>query len=211
MADTTTGQRAERADAARNRRVILAATQELLDRHGAGHVSLDRVARLAGVGKGTVFRRFGNRTGLFQSLLEEQAESIRHGIETGPPPLGPGAPPRQRLLAFVTELAGLSTSNLELKDAHDRSCAENVHDSPTYKRWHTHVRALIEECRPDIEAGFTAHVMLGAFHADLVRHTVVTSGVPQFIRDVRQLADSLTAERRDGRDGDDRYGRQRSR
>lgn len=76
----------ERADAARNRRAILRATEELLAVHGPERISLDRVAATAGVGKGTVFRRFGSRTGLFQELLAERAARIRDAIDSGPPP-----------------------------------------------------------------------------------------------------------------------------
>lgn len=194
MTDTTHEARPERADAARNRQAILDAARRLLDTQGATHVSLNRVAELAGVGKGTVFRRFGNRTGLFQALLEEQATAIRHGIESGPPPLGPGAPPRERLRAFVTELARLATSNLELKDAHDRACAQDVHDSPTYRRWHAHVTDLIHRADQHLNAQFAAHTLLGAFDADLVRHLVSRHGESRFIANVRQLADKLTAE-----------------
>ena len=60
----------ERADAARNRRLLLAAAKNLIDNHGAAAVTMDAVAREAGVGKGTVFRRFGSRTGLMFALLD---------------------------------------------------------------------------------------------------------------------------------------------
>ncbi|MEV4890978.1 helix-turn-helix domain-containing protein, partial [Nonomuraea sp. NPDC055795] len=79
----------ERADAARNRQAVLRATEQLLAEGGGDHVSLDRVAALAGVGKGTVFRRFGNRAGLLQALLEERSRELREAVVTGPPPLGP--------------------------------------------------------------------------------------------------------------------------
>ena len=92
----TTAQRSERADAARNRRAILRATEELLAGGGTGHVSVDRVAAAAGVGKGTVFRRFGNRNGLFQALLADRAAQLLADIHAGAAPLGSNAPPCTR-------------------------------------------------------------------------------------------------------------------
>lgn len=74
----------ERADAARNRAAILRATERLLAERGAEHASLDTVAAAAGVGKGTVFRRFGSRTGLLNALLHERMAALRTGIESGP-------------------------------------------------------------------------------------------------------------------------------
>lgn len=51
----------ERADAARNRRRLLDAAQRLVAEQGADHVTMEAVAAAAEVGKGTVFRRFGDR------------------------------------------------------------------------------------------------------------------------------------------------------
>src|SRR5687768_10383657 len=94
----------ERADAARNRQRILAAAVRLFDRHGVDAVSLDRVAREAGVSKATLFRRFGDRQALFLALIDEHERALQDAILTGPPPLGPGAPAPERLHAFLAEL-----------------------------------------------------------------------------------------------------------
>src|SRR5258707_13842239 len=99
--------RAERADAARNRRAILAATEELLATRRPQDISIDQVAAAAGVGKGTVFHRFGNRMGLMRALMTERALTLHEAVTTGPPPLGPGAPPRERLTAFLDAVVGV--------------------------------------------------------------------------------------------------------
>ncbi len=53
----------ERADAARNRESLLRAAAELIDHCSVEKVTMDAVAQRAGVGKGTVFRRFESREG----------------------------------------------------------------------------------------------------------------------------------------------------
>ena len=63
---------AERADAARNRERILCSAARLFSERGADCVSMDDVALDAGVGKGTVFRRFGSRAVLAQAVLSER-------------------------------------------------------------------------------------------------------------------------------------------
>ncbi|MBF6223470.1 helix-turn-helix transcriptional regulator, partial [Nocardia abscessus] len=98
------GRARERADAARNRRAILAATRALLAEHGAEGVTMERVAAVAGVGKGTIFHRFGSRAGLLQELMAEPALALREAVASGPPPLGPGAPPADRLVAFFAAM-----------------------------------------------------------------------------------------------------------
>jgi AcrR family transcriptional regulator len=90
----------ERADAARNREAILAAALRLVRTRGVGCVTMDTVAAEAGVGKGTLFRRFESREGLMAAVLNESETAWQASVISGPPPLGPGAPPLDRLLAF---------------------------------------------------------------------------------------------------------------
>src|SRR3954470_10656937 len=90
----------ERADAARNRAKILAAAERLIGERGLANVSMDDVAREACVGKGTLYRRFGDRASLALALLDEHERDLQESLPRGEPPLGPGASPRERLHAF---------------------------------------------------------------------------------------------------------------
>jgi AcrR family transcriptional regulator len=91
---------AERADAARNRRLLLGTAREIVAAQGAGQLTMDGLAERAGLGKGTVFRRFGTRAGIFQALLDDDERDFQQEVLAGPPPLGPGAPARDRLIAY---------------------------------------------------------------------------------------------------------------
>src|ERR1700736_1760857 len=92
--------RAERADAARNRRLLLVTAREIIAGQGAGQLTMDGLAERAGLGKGTVFRRFGTRAGIFAALLDDDERDFQKQVLAGPPPLGPGAPPLDRLIAY---------------------------------------------------------------------------------------------------------------
>ena len=92
--------RAERADAARNRKLLLAAAREIIAEQGADKLTMDGLAERAGLGKGTVFRRFGTRAGIFAALLDDDERDFQQQVLAGPPPLGPGAPPLDRLIAY---------------------------------------------------------------------------------------------------------------
>ncbi|WP_329130215.1 TetR/AcrR family transcriptional regulator [Streptomyces sp. NBC_01476] len=164
--------RHERADAARNRRAVLAAAERLLSQSGRPHVTLDQVAVAAGVGKGTVFRRFGSRTGLFTALLEERAAEMTESVRAGAPPLGPGAPPAERLRAFLEALAELAVRNVALLAAHEQACTTGKFHDPTYVCWHSHVTGLLTLTHPEdpgFDAAATAHILLAAFDGDLVQ------------------------------------------
>ncbi len=55
---------------------------------------MDDIARAAGVGKGTLFRRFGHRANLIRQVYAVRLAPLREQIESGPPPLGPDTPPQ---------------------------------------------------------------------------------------------------------------------
>lgn len=186
----------ERADAARNRAAILRAAERLLVEHGPDRVSLDQVARAAGVGKGTVFHRFGSRSGLMRALLEERVRMLNEAVENGPPPLGPGAPATARLLAFLDAVVGLATRNAALVAAYEGAAPEERQAGDFYQHWHRHVSALIIEARPELDAELLAHILLGALHSDLVVHLVRRGETDRLEATLHELVGSLLTARR---------------
>lgn len=73
--EPATQERPLRRDAARNRELILATAAEVFAEHGldAGY---DEIARRAGIGVGTVYRRFPERAELVQALFESRIEEM---------------------------------------------------------------------------------------------------------------------------------------
>src|SRR5260370_41976924 len=61
---------------------------------------MDGLAERACLGKGTVFRRFGSRAGIFHALLDDDERAFQERVLSGSPPLGPGGPPVDRLIAY---------------------------------------------------------------------------------------------------------------
>ncbi len=109
--------RGERADAARNRLHLLATAREMLAEQGADKLTMDGLAERAGLGKGTVFRRFGTRAGIFQALLDDDERSFQEQVLSGPPPLGPGAPALDRLVAYGRARIGFLIGHREIARA----------------------------------------------------------------------------------------------
>jgi len=72
----------------------------MLAEQGADTLTMDALAERAGLGKGTVFRRFGTRAGIFRALLDDAERAFQEQVLSGPPPLGPGADPLDRLVAY---------------------------------------------------------------------------------------------------------------
>jgi AcrR family transcriptional regulator len=189
--------RRERADAARNRRAILRATEELLTRHRPEQISMEQVAAAAGVGKGTVFHRFGNRMGLMRALMVERALALHDAVTTGPPPLGPGAAPRERLLAFLDAVVDVVARNKGLLAALGHAVTTTHHTGdesaahPVYQFWHGHLAALISEERPDLDAELLAHVLLGTLQAGPILRLLEQDGGARLADALRTLATAL--------------------
>jgi AcrR family transcriptional regulator len=162
------GARPERADAARNRARILDAARSLFAERGVGEVTLEEVARAAGVGKATLFRRFGDRGALFLALLDEHERELQDAVLRGAPPLGPGAPPRERLRAFLDALLHLSLEHRELLLASETARPGARLQTGAYAFWHRHVSWLLGELRPNADPDLLAHLLLAAFDAELL-------------------------------------------
>ncbi|MCW2755223.1 MAG: regulatory protein TetR [Marmoricola sp.] len=160
----------ERSDAARNRDALIVAAQQLVSRCGAEAVTMDAVAEAAGVGKGTVFRRFGNRAGLMARLLDESEAAWQGAVISGPPPLGPGAPPRERLLAFGRSRL---TSNLERADLLvAASGADTTRSYAAYSFTATHVRYLLDELGVQGDIALLATALLAPLEVPILRQQV---------------------------------------
>lgn len=190
--------RRERADAARNRHAILLATEELLAQHRPEQISMEQVAAAAGVGKGTVFHRFGSRMGLMRALMVERALALHEAVTAGPPPLGPGAPARERLLAFLDAVVGVVARNKGLLAAlgHAVTTAHKPEEDPggahpVYQFWHGHITALISEERSGLDAELLAHILLAALQSDPVLRLLEQEGGRRLADSLRTLAAAL--------------------
>lgn len=163
----TGGAPRERADAARNRRRILEAAHDLVERHGARALTVATVARAAGVGAATVIRRFGDKSGLLSALLDEQERSLQEAILRGPPPLGPGAPARARVLAFLDAVSALTAGNEDILLASETARPGARYRTGAYSAWHRHLTLLLGEARPGLDAALIAHLLLAPLDAEL--------------------------------------------
>ena len=117
-----------RRDAERNRQRILAAAGELFAERGLG-VTLDDIARHAGVGVGTVYRRYPDKDVLIDALFEQRLETLCEAAEAGLA----HSDPWEGLVLFLERGGELQAHDRGLKDlvgssAHGGGCVVHARE-----------------------------------------------------------------------------------
>lgn len=172
-----------RADAMRNRAAVLEATAELVERSGATELRMAEVAERAGVGAGTIYRSFGDRSGLLLALIDAEERDLQEDLIRGEPPLGPGAPAGERLEAFVSALHEMTVRRRDVLSAADASSAQAARCTGAYQAWRLHLRNLLAELQPDADAEVLAELLLATIAAPLQVHLIDDRGnAPENVR-----------------------------
>ena len=130
-----------RADAERNRAQILAAAEQLFAQQDPRTVTMDRIAKAAGVGRATLYRSFPDPSSVAVALLDEHERRLQGQLIYGPPPLGPGAPAGERLAAFYLAMLDLLERHLPLALGAETGPAR--FRTGAYGFWRVHVRTLL--------------------------------------------------------------------
>ena len=159
-------ERAERADAARNRDRVLTAARKLFQQGSIPNVSMEDIARAAGVGKGTLYRRYPNKGSIAFALLDHDERELQARILSAQPPLGSGAPARERLAAFVQAYVALVRASMPLLLAAEAGPRARV-ETGAYRFWRLHCATLLTECDVEIPK-FVAEVLLAAMSAEQI-------------------------------------------
>jgi AcrR family transcriptional regulator len=134
--------RPERADAARNRARVLEAAGRLFAQAAGRTVTMEQVAAAAGVGKGTLYRRYPDVAAIATALLDEHERELQEALLRGAPPLGPGAPPADRLAAFYAAMVELLERHAHLALAAETGPRRFT--TGAYRAWALHVAALLD-------------------------------------------------------------------
>lgn len=164
---TSAASACERADAARNREHLLVTARAMLAEVGVDGMTMDGLARAARLGKGTIFRRFGSRAGLLHELLNDSETQFQHGFLSGPPPLGPGADPVERLVAFGRERLRLVTVQTEILSSVESESALR-YAAPAHAASAMHVQMLLGQAGVEADLQVLTLMLLSSLDAALV-------------------------------------------
>ncbi|MEV7871096.1 TetR/AcrR family transcriptional regulator [Streptomyces sp. NPDC088124] len=161
-----------RADKARNRDAVLAAAGRLFDAAtDPDEVSMDAVATAAGVGKGTIFRGFGDRRGLIRALYDGRVAAEFDALGPIEDATGdPGAAPADIAYGLLVRTWRFKERNRVLALALEREGYGSPYQNESYDSLHAQLKTLIAHTRGTTNADFVAHGLLAAVRSDLVEH-----------------------------------------
>ena len=176
----------ERRDVARNRERVMEAARGLFEERGVVSVTMEQIARAAGVGKGTLYRRFAHKGLLCHALLDEptrrfQAETLEGLGETGVGPAEKLGLFLDRLVLFTDENLDLLYGGHETLDGTER-LAQFVH--PSYGWLRGTVLGLLRAAQRDgeldanLDADYLADALLAPLGVDLFYHQRRVLGLP---------------------------------
>lgn len=194
--------RAERRDAVANRALLLETAEWLFAEKGVASVNMAEIAKVAGVGKGTLYRHFSNKGELCLGLMderlrafqEEQLEQMRAAAATRTPYL-------EQLARFLAALVPFTASHMPLLcevEQYSQSLDEENVERPHFWQYMT-VHQLLrratraEETRPDLDVAYTAEALLASLNAQTFRFQLEQLGfTPARIQEgLRVLVESL--------------------
>lgn len=135
--------RRERSDAAHNRALVLAAAEALFRARDPRTVTMEDVCRAAGVGRATLYRRFPDVRSIAVALLDQHERDLQERLLRGAPPLGPGAPPSERLTAFYRAMVELLERVGHLLLSAEGGSAR--FETGAYGFWSAHIRVLLDD------------------------------------------------------------------
>jgi AcrR family transcriptional regulator len=176
---TTSASTNERSDAARNRRKILEAARALMKSRGLDVVGMDELAAAAGVGKGTLYRRFTDKFALFRALLDDDERMLQERARArfGLPR---DAAPALRLSTLWSALVDFVVDHADVLAAAEVEAPSRAAlcDSAPYHWRHVElVRALVACGVPRGRADLLADAWLHGLAADVVRRAIGRAGV----------------------------------
>jgi AcrR family transcriptional regulator len=169
----------ERADAARNRELILKAARKMLKKQPFGEICMDALADTAGVGKGTLYRRFPDRAALVHALLDHDARDLQGRALAGFG-LPKNASQVDRALAFLSALFDFTVEHAPLlcEGLRGSNVARFEHPAHAWQRQTIsgHLRAAVRsgEIAP-LDPIVTAELMLASVAPEVLRWLVSQS------------------------------------
>lgn len=149
--------RRERSDSVRNRELLLETAQRLFAEQGVESVTMSAVAEAAGVGKGTLYRHFPNKTQLLQELIDTDQRDLQERTFYH---LGAHmADPAACLDWFLGEVIAFVGRHQLLFFGQLGDLSVSLLDHPAHQWWRLTIRGLMARLRLPLDLDYAADLL----------------------------------------------------
>lgn len=195
--------REERQDAAHNRQKVLEAARQLFNSRGVDAVTMSDIAKEAGVGKGTLYRRYPDKGTLCMALVDQATRDFQDNVLDYLRSAGKAINPLEQLSWFLEALIGyIEENSAYLRPAQDRG---NIFDDnpyynkPVYQWQRSLVLLFLREAiaknvaRSDLDMEYFADALLAPLQVDLYLYQRQVQGYSpaRIVAGLRQLLDAI--------------------
>lgn len=147
--------RPSRADALKNRQLLLDTARHLFDVQGIESVSMTAISEAADVGKGTLYRHFKSKAELCHALLDQdqgllQARTLQR--------LRGGGDPLEHLRWFLAEVARFVSQHADLLSVNDVNTTIYL-DHPAHIWWRQTIHGLLTQQQPAGDIDYMTDVL----------------------------------------------------
>ncbi|MCC6804359.1 MAG: TetR/AcrR family transcriptional regulator [Anaerolineae bacterium] len=164
--------RPSRADAVKNRELLLQTAQRLFDANGVDAVTMSDVAHSAGVGKGTLYRHFPNgKPDLCRVLIDQDQRDLQNRTLAR---LHEQGDPQADLEWFLREVIGFVDRNQRFMFA--ESTLGATLDHPAHRWWRQTIRGLLGRIKPDLDVEYTTDMLFVMLDPRTIRYQIVARG-----------------------------------
>lgn len=184
--------RPSRADAIKNRELLLQSAARLFAAHGIDEVTMSAIAEEAGVGKGTLYRHFANKTELCLALLDHQQRELQGLTLTY---LRQNIPPAEKLIWFLESTLSFVLQNLSLMPVGLAGEGLPTLNHAAHLWWRQTIRGLLSQCRPTlIDVDYATDALYVMLDPNVVDYQVRVRGLQreQLLAGVRALLTCIT-------------------
>lgn len=149
--------RPSRADAVKNRELLLQTAQRLFAENGVDAVTMSDVATAAGVGKGTLYRHFPNgKPDLCQVLIDHDQRDLQERTLARLRE-NRGYAPLVDLEWFLQEVVAFIARNQQLMFA--EASIGSMLQHPAHLWWRQTIRGLLQRVNPQVDVEYTADML----------------------------------------------------
>ena len=180
-----------RADALKNRALLLETAQRLFNQRGVSEVPMTAIAEEAGVGKGTLYRHFQNKSELCHALLDQEMRDLQERFLRR---MRNAHEPRANLEWFLEQVVTFVIQNDDLLSAQASQEPVNVLEHPAHLWWRHTIRGLLQQIKPQPDLDYATDVLYVLLDVQTLRfqHNTMGYDILRIITGLKYIVHSLT-------------------